>query len=61
MRFLTTVLDAEGSTVREELEAADVQELHAQLHRQGMVLVRAKPLDAEESNPLRVNSSAWAR
>lgn len=45
MRFSTTVLDAEGTSVREELEATDVQELHAQLHRQGRTLVRARPLD----------------
>ncbi len=47
MRFLTTVLNGDGTTVREELEATDVQALHAQLHRQGMTLLRAKALDRE--------------
>jgi type IV pilus assembly protein PilC len=47
MRFLTTVLNGDGTTVREELEAADVQTLHAQLHRQGQTLLRAKALDRD--------------
>ncbi len=52
MRFLTTVLTGDGTQVREELEAVDVQALHAQLHRQGMTLLRAKALDAESSAAL---------
>jgi len=51
MRFQTTVLDADGATVRSELEAADVQTLHADLHRQGLTLLRAKSLDAEVEEP----------
>jgi len=47
MRFLTTVLNGDGTTVREELEAADVQALHAQLHRQGLTLLRARALDRD--------------
>lgn len=47
MRFQTTVLDGDGTSVRRELEAADVQTLHADLHRQGLVLLRAKPLDRD--------------
>jgi len=51
MRFLTTVLDGDGTTVHEEREAPDVQALHAQLHRQGQTLLRAQALDAEDQDP----------
>ncbi|MBL9075973.1 MAG: type II secretion system F family protein [Planctomycetes bacterium] len=47
MRFLTTVLDADGATVRQELEAADAQSLHAELHRQGRTLLAVESLDEE--------------
>ena len=47
MRFQTTVLDTSGSTIVEELEAADVQDLHEWVHGQGRTLVRVKALDAE--------------
>lgn len=46
MRFRTTVLEHDGSTVQAVLEAPDEQALHVQLHRQGRTLVRANPLDA---------------
>ena len=46
MRFRTTVLESDGSTVLEELEAVDEQALHAEVHRQGRTLVRVKPLDS---------------
>lgn len=49
MRFRTTVLESDGSTVQAELEAVDVHELHAQVHRQGRTLLRARPLDAAGS------------
>lgn len=47
MRFLTTVLDGDGTTVRSELEAPDVHALHALLHRQGRTLLRATALDED--------------
>jgi type IV pilus assembly protein PilC len=46
MRFRTTVLESDGSTVLEELEAADELALHALVHRQGRRLLRVRPLAA---------------
>jgi type II secretory pathway component PulF len=45
MRFRTTVLESDGSTVQAELEAVDEQALHAQVHRQGKTLLRVKAVD----------------
>ena len=45
MRFRSMILETDGSTVQAEMEAADEQALHDQLHREGRTLVRVKSLD----------------
>ena len=55
MRYRTTLLDADGATVREEREAPDEQFLHAQLHREGCTLLRAEPLDADTAREVVVD------
>ncbi|MCA8977575.1 MAG: type II secretion system F family protein [Planctomycetes bacterium] len=47
MRYRSTILEADGSKVTEELEAADEQSLHELLHRDGRMLLRSKPLEDE--------------
>ncbi|MFO1078642.1 MAG: type II secretion system F family protein [Planctomycetota bacterium] len=44
MRYRSTVLEADGSTVEAELEAFDEQALHETLHRQGRTLLRLEAL-----------------
>lgn len=44
MRFQSKILERDGSTAVLDLEAADAQSLHEELHRQGRVLLRAEPL-----------------
>ncbi len=47
MRFRTTVLENDGSTAQQDLESADEQSLHVQLHRQGRTLLRVKALESQ--------------
>ncbi len=44
MRFSSTILERDGTTVEAELDAVDAQALHEELHRQGRILVRVEPL-----------------
>ncbi|MFM1871239.1 MAG: hypothetical protein RL398_661 [Planctomycetota bacterium] len=50
MRFQSQVLERDGSTAALELEAVDAQSLHEDLHRQGRVLLRAKPVARERAS-----------
>ncbi|MCB9878159.1 MAG: type II secretion system F family protein [Planctomycetes bacterium] len=45
MRFRSTILEPDGSTVTAELEAADEQALHGALAAEGRALLRVKPLE----------------
>lgn len=46
MRFRSTILEPDGKKVSLELEAADAQALHEDLHREGRLLLQVQPLDA---------------
>lgn len=48
MRYRSTILEPDGSTVTAVLEAPDEQSLHSSLHGDGRTLVRLVPLDAVE-------------
>lgn len=48
MRYRSTILEPDGSTVTAVLEAPDEQALHTTLHSDGRTLVRLVPLDAVE-------------
>ncbi len=45
MRYRSTYIEEGGRAVTAVLEAADEQQLHEQLHREGRSLVRVRPLD----------------
>lgn len=55
MRFRSTILERDGSTVTAELEAADAQSLHDQLHREGRTLVRVKVVETAARSKVRAN------
>jgi type II secretory pathway component PulF len=61
MRFRSTILERDGSTVTAELESADAQTLHDQLHREGRTLVRVKVLDDGARRVVRANVSLSTR
>lgn len=46
MRYRSTILESDGSTVTTVLEAPDEQVLHTSLHGEGRTLVRSVPLDS---------------
>lgn len=46
MRYRSTILESDGSTVTAVLEAPDEQSLHTSLHSEGRTLVRSVALDA---------------
>ncbi|MFT7536257.1 MAG: type II secretory pathway component PulF [Hyphomicrobiaceae bacterium] len=48
MRYRSTILESDGSTVTTVLEAPDEQVLHTSLHGEGRTLVRSVPLDTVE-------------
>lgn len=48
MRYRSTILEPDGSTVTTVLDAPDEQSLHGSLHREGRTLVRVVSLDAVE-------------
>lgn len=60
MRFQSTILEQDGTTVSAELEAGDAQELHARLYREGRTLIRVTPVedDAATAVPTSVRLSA---
>jgi len=45
MRYRSTILEPDGSTVQTVLEAVDEQQLHDQLHTEGRMLVKVTPLE----------------
>lgn len=47
MRFSSTILERDGTTVEAELDAVDAQALHEELHRQGRVLVHVEEIGEE--------------
>ncbi len=49
MRYRTTILECDGSQAVAELEAADEQSLHEQLHAEGRALLQCRQLDDEPS------------
>lgn len=57
MRYRSTILEPDGSTVTAVLEAPDEQALHSSLHNAGRTLVRLVPLDAvvERDEPVDVH------
>ena len=55
MKFRSTILEPDGRTVQLDLEAADAQALHEDLHRQGRALLR---VDGTEVSSARVRSIA---
>lgn len=61
MRFQSTILEPDGTTVTTELEAGDAQALHAQLHREGRTLIRVKPLDDDGATAAPTNVRLGAR
>ena len=46
MRYRSTIIEPDGSTVTAVLDAPDEQQLHRSLHSEGRMLVRSVPLDA---------------
>lgn len=48
MRYRSTILESDGSTVTAVLEAPNEQVLHTSLHGEGRTLVRSVPIDAAE-------------
>jgi type II secretory pathway component PulF len=50
VRYRSTILDEDGSTVQAVLEAEDEQALHASLHDEGKSLVRVVPIDPIAKN-----------
>ncbi|MCK5944695.1 MAG: type II secretion system F family protein [Planctomycetes bacterium] len=50
MRYRSTILEPDGSTVTAVLDAPDEQTLHGSLHGEGRTLLRVVPLDAVEKD-----------
>lgn len=46
MRFRSTILEPDGSTVTNDLDAVDEQSLHDTLHREGRTLLKVKVLES---------------